>query len=712
MSTFSKRQGNLIVLVVNFVIIASIFILFVSYMNVYHNKLHEQNIQAIRNTNRAAAQISSELSARQEMKLSNVLSYITANELSVNEIMKFVNDFNADSSVTFHLISSDYSAYVLKSNEDGTFPVISYSNNDYKKIQEIVDNAETNSKTIPFTVEFSDPYTGSRSYGRYVYVAADDSGVNQLFTLLAVFKSADFADHINLDGGFERTSSVLINEDGSYALRNSDFKSENFYKYIYAYNNLTLDELKELKNWTKKGEDTVLYYKDSLGEDTVFVYSAVSGTNWFCITAVPLDSFHNVNVDVLLAIILVALLVFLAVIDCLYLFSLNRKLKTSAVAANAANEAKTDFLSRMSHDIRTPINVINGMTELALLEKNPANTEEYLYNIHSSGTFLLGLVNDILDMNKVESGKMELHPKPYLYSDFDKYMNAVIRPLCDEKNICFTDSINTTEYTLVLDSLRFNQIIFNLLSNAVKFTSEGGRVNIDSVIQPLSDTEASLNITVSDNGSGMSEEFQRVVFEKFSQEERNLINNKASTGLGLSIVKRLIELMNGTITLESSIGVGTKFFIHLECEYTKNNSVEVQPPVPLGNLVGKRILLCEDHPLNTKIIVRMLSFKSVNVETAENGQVGLEMFSASPEGYYDAILMDIRMPIMDGLEATKAIRALSDRKDAKDVPIIALTANAYDTDIDNCIKAGMNAHLAKPIELDFLCETLSKFVNK
>lgn len=435
--------------------------------------------------------------------------------------------------------------------------------------------------------------------------------------------------------------------------------------------------------------------------------------NWYCISAVPLKSFHNSSPDITYMGLLAFLLGMIMVLDFLYLYSLNHRLKISVTQANAASVAKTDFLSRMSHDIRTPINVISGTVELALLEKNPEQTVEYLENIQSSGKFLLGLVNDVLDMNKVESGNMELHLEPYSSREFMTYINAVIRPLCEEKKIHFiAEGGNIGALVVMLDPLRFNQIFFNLLSNAVKFTPENGHIRITGNKTELLDGRVQLDVTVSDDGMGMSEEFQKTMFDMFSQENRTKCLNGAGSGLGLAIVKKLIDLMGGTIRVKSALGEGTTFYIQIVSQKGEQKEKTPEEELTPGSLGGKRILLCEDHPINAKIIVKMMDIQGVSVEVAENGQIGVEKFETSTEGYYDAILMDIRMPIMNGIEATRAIRSLRVRKDARKIPIIALTANAYDTDVSACIEAGMNEHMAKPVEMNTLYQTLLQLINK
>jgi signal transduction histidine kinase/CheY-like chemotaxis protein len=385
----------------------------------------------------------------------------------------------------------------------------------------------------------------------------------------------------------------------------------------------------------------------------------------------------------------------------------------------AANKAKSDFLSRMSHDIRTPLNGIIGMTYLTKTEKNPEKIQENLQKIDTSSKFLLGLINDVLDMSKAESGKIELHPEPYPTQEFLSYIDAVIKPLTQERNQTFLcDNEMPEDVIPVFDKLRINQIFFNLLSNAVKYTPEGGKIEFYVRTKYLSEQEISIHAEVKDNGIGISEEFQKIIFDPFSQEGRNDVSLQRGTGLGMAITKQLVTLMHGTISVKSTLGKGSTFTVDLPVEYVHQEDVYKALPVKQGSidkmdelLAGKHVLLCEDHPLNQEIARALLEQKKMIVTTAEDGKIGAERFRDSIPNYYDVILMDIRMPIMDGYEATKAIRSMH-RIDAETVPIIAMTADAFADDVQKCLHSGMNSHLAKPIEPEVLYQTLCSAIEK
>jgi signal transduction histidine kinase/ActR/RegA family two-component response regulator len=387
------------------------------------------------------------------------------------------------------------------------------------------------------------------------------------------------------------------------------------------------------------------------------------------------------------------------------------QLAQALAAARQANRAKSDFLSRMSHDMRTPLNGIIGMTYLAQGLANPAGTRDCLDKITVSSKFLLGLINDVLDMAKAESGKMELHPEPYDLGQFLAYLEAVIKPLCAEKGIKLVFDLQPVKTRVpVLDKLRFNQLCFNLLSNAVKYTPEGGTVTLRIRDKMVTESRFALRMEISDTGIGMSEEFQKTMFEPFTQENRNDVSQTRGTGLGLAIVKKIVDVMQGTMTVRSQPGAGTTFQINFEVDSVPRETVAkvAASAADYADLAGKHVLLCEDHPLNQEIAKALLQKKGLVVETAENGQVGREKFSASAPGYYDAILMDIRMPVLDGYEAAREIRAL-ERPDAKSVPIIAMTAEAFADSIAQAKQAGMNDYLTKPVEPEQLFRVLQKY---
>ena len=374
----------------------------------------------------------------------------------------------------------------------------------------------------------------------------------------------------------------------------------------------------------------------------------------------------------------------------------------------SAFAAKSEFLSRMSHDMRTPMNGIIGLTELTLdAEKLPAEAKQNLLKIDESAKYLLSLINDTLDMNKIENNKIVLHTEPTDVREFYKKIVPIAQISADQKNVKLIVHKSDNELPLLhIDKLRMQQIFFNLVSNAIKFTPEGGSVEITGQIAPCNETQMMGTFTVKDTGIGIDEAFLPKIFEPFEQEHDTTIGNYAGSGLGLAIVKNLVETMQGSITVQSVKGAGAEFTVSIPFEIAHKQHVCANAKNKENTMLqGKRILLCEDHPLNAQIATKLLEKKGILVETAQNGKVAAEMFEKSECGYFDAILMDIRMPVMDGIAATSRIRGMK-RADAKSVPIIAMTANAFDEDMHKSTAAGMNAHLAKPIDTTLLFDTL------
>ena len=377
--------------------------------------------------------------------------------------------------------------------------------------------------------------------------------------------------------------------------------------------------------------------------------------------------------------------------------------------AQEASQAKTDFLSRMSHDIRTPMNGILNLTELALQEPVSEKVHGYLEKTLISSKFLLGLINDILDMSRIESGAMVLNKENLTRAEFLKMVETVINPLMEEKHIHFHSELNPGEYTISVDKLRFNQIFFNLLSNAVKFTPEGGDVWFEVTNLEAENGKLRIRFVVRDNGIGMSDDFQKHLFEPFAQEHSKLSDKTNGTGLGLAIVKSLVDAMGGTITVNSKLGDGTEFSVMLDVDIVSKKDDEA-PSAPLrtaDSMKGMQVLLVEDNEINTYLSKVILENAGCIVTAVANGQEALDAFSESEPYFFGAILMDVRMPVMDGLEATRRIRAL-DRPDAKTVPIVATTADAFDAERQQTLGAGMNYHLSKPFNAQSLYDVLNQ----
>ena len=398
----------------------------------------------------------------------------------------------------------------------------------------------------------------------------------------------------------------------------------------------------------------------------------------------------------------------------------NKKLKkakditTEALqTAENANKAKTDFLSNMSHDIRTPMNAIIGMTSLIRHDAgNKAKVIEYADKIDISSQHLLGIINDVLDMSKIEAGKTVFKYTDFSILDFITELNTIFHSQIDEKNQTLTIIKENIRHEWVNgDQVHLMQIFSNLVSNAVKYTQEGGKIQfLVEECETKSSVYAKYCFLVSDNGMGMSADFKDTIFDAFTRAESSMTNKIQGTGLGMAITKNLVEAMGGTIDVESELGQGSCFEVLIDLRIAEDRFVssaeQAEKDEPAGNVLkGMRFLCAEDNELNAEILMELLKIEGAECTICENGKRVLEAFEQSAPGDYDMILMDVQMPVMNGYEATKAIRR-SSHELAKTIPIIAMTANAFSEDIQHSLAAGMNAHVSKPVEMKVLEKTI------
>ena len=393
------------------------------------------------------------------------------------------------------------------------------------------------------------------------------------------------------------------------------------------------------------------------------------------------------------------------------------ELEKSAEQAKNANEAKTRFLFNMSHDIRTPMNAIVGFS--GLLEKNLQNekkAKEYLGKIQSSSNLLLRIINQVLEMARIESGTAVLQLKAEDMDALFHRVNTVFEEDVRKKNLQYQVVLDVRHHYAVCDETKLQEIMLNIISNAIKYTPEGHSIHVE-IHEAVSENPSKVRYIFSceDTGIGMSEEYLPHIYEEFSREHTTTENKVPGTGLGLPIIKSMIELMGGSIQVESRLGIGTKFTVDLSFDIASKEEVygsqDTIKSSAIHTIKGKRILLVEDNELNAEIAKTVLEDVGALITRAENGQQAVELFKEKPAGTFDAILMDLMMPVMDGYTATRKIRSL-EHSDAKTIPIIAMTANAFQEDAEKCIAVGMNAHLAKPLDIEKMMITICHLVNK
>ena len=384
-------------------------------------------------------------------------------------------------------------------------------------------------------------------------------------------------------------------------------------------------------------------------------------------------------------------------------------------AAERASQAKTDFLSNMSHDIRTPMNAIVGLTTLMENELDqPERLTEHLHKLETSGQLLLGIINDILDMSRIESGKTTLNVEPmHLPQQLDQ-LSTMIRAQTNEKAQTFTVSTHLRHENLLADPTRLNQVLMNILSNAVKYTPRGGHIRFEVEELPRNEHYAKYQFTVQDDGIGMSEAYQKTLFDPFTREERSGTNKVQGTGLGMAITKSIVDLMGGSISVESATGKGTRFEVVLEfpidaeADHAQKLQALPEEEETVSPLSGMKFLCAEDNAINAEILEMLLEANGASCTICSNGQEIVDAFANVKPGEYDMVLMDVQMPVMDGLEATRRIRN-GENPLGRIIPILAMTANAFLEDMQKSKEAGMDAHLSKPVDIAALEQTVKRF---
>lgn len=534
-------------------------------------------------------------------------------------------------------------------------------------------------------------------------------------TLVLAVPADRYRENLAISLFDNRGASYIIRKDGSVMIRPLEAQSA-----IVGYNLFSglrrigapeedVDAL--IKGLEQGGSESRLFVIE--GEEWLIGYSSLNTRN-AVVVAVPLAITAAMTYDGMVNSILMtgALIITAALIGLLfifYFFSINRQRQRELMAV----EAKSDFLSKMSHDMRTPLNTIVGLQTLALDCDELPIAKDYLRQSATATDYLLGIINDVLDMNRIESGKMAIVSAPLDMNLLIEEVAGIVSGLASSKDVVMqVRPERPFETYLMGDAVHIKQILVNLLSNSIKFTRPGGRVTLAVSYVVQEDDKDAITFIVSDTGVGMSQSFLARAFLPFEQELSSYTQQYAGSGLGLAIVSSLVSLMNGTIDAQSREGFGTTFTLCLTLP-RGGKLAPVRKSVPQGMpaFPGKRVLLVEDNEINRTIAATLLKKRfELESDVAENGMRAIEVFRESEPGTYSLILMDVKMPVMDGLEATRRIRALP-HPDARTIPIIALSANAFEEDVSLSIRAGMNAHLSKPLDLQAMAAALRKYIK-
>ena len=649
---------------------------------------------------------------------------------TVNALTQFMGEQGelADlESIQSNIIAVDSNgAYYDKKGKQGLVPEREYLMSDPERVSYVSNSLTYNETRMVFLQRLEKPLTlrdGEKTVTlRYYGISQNMEELNPYFECSA----------------YSGNSSVYVVDEAGLKLFSSSSSSGDL---LQGYNVFaTLSNMDYLHDTTFEAardelEQNQLAYSNALLGDTEIYYAMYKMDNaaWTLIFLVPsayvaTNTVELVNVTIRLVMIFAVVLVIVSACAIFWLLRTQQKTTLETERRNnakleklnaqllSASKAKSDFLSNMSHDIRTPMNAIVGI--VGLLEHEGGLTEKqhnYIQKIQLSSRHLLSLINDVLDMSKIESNEVRLSQEPIHLAEQVSQVDSIMRPQTEDHDQNFLVRMEGIEHDyLIGDAVRLRQIIINLLSNAVKYTPDGGTIRFELTERPGPDgAHTLLCLTVTDTGYGMAPEFVARIFEPFTRAENSVTNKVQGTGLGMAITKNIVDLMGGTITVESELDKGTCFQVTLplridtETEYeAREHGAQPEAEEESGSVLqGKRFLCAEDNSLNAEILDAILEMNDASCTIYPNGKKLLEAFADVKPGDYDAILMDVQMPVMNGLEATRAIRAGANPL-GKTIPIIAMTANAFSSDVQACLDAGMDAHLAKPIDVAALERTL------
>ena len=697
--------------IVNILIMILIVVFVIIYTNIDHSNVYKNQIEMFESTAIRMNNMTENYLKSEQDICDNWANYINSKQLSMDEALEFTAVSKKSVSASVHIIYKDTLKGIstspsIKDNNDYTvsYKEISLFNN--------LDWISDKTDSINVSRAYTNPINALQSMAFCRSVKLVEAGVEKDAYLLRVIPVSIITDKWQLtQEGVDNIELSLIDTSGNYIIRDTAYKNSNFFEFYKSYNSINSKELDDLKNKIINNSG-IIEMNNSVGKKCIVAHTPVETVGgWVLLSYIENDKLAVNNDNFILVGVVSIGLLMLFIIDLIYLRHFYIKLKYLSKQAEMANKSKTDFLSTMSHDIRTPMNAIVGLT--ALTEKNIDNKElvkEYNRKISLASNHLLTLINDILDISKVESGKIFLNPISFSIIELIDNLVNITEPMIKNKNIDFKLNLNDINHEyLFADKLRLNQIFMNILSNAIKYTEFGGSVCVDLIEEEIDNSDyVKLIYIVKDTGIGMSKEFMEKMYDPFIRETDSRINRIEGTGLGLAITKKMVDLMEGTIECESKEGVGTTFKISLDIkkDLEKDNKEVNDLSNDYSIIADMNILIAEDNDINYEIISEMLKMYNINTFRAIDGQECLDIIKKSREKEYDLIFMDIQMPKKNGLEVTKEIRLLDNW--AKDIPIIAMTADAFSENINECLSVGMNGHIAKPIDINIVLNEIRK----
>lgn len=655
--------------------------------------------------------------------VNNWSHYISTQHMTEDEALQFISTLNTQQDRVAHIVDmDDFSARtsLARDNGDWIHCYEKWAKSDtpadaalLQKMREIF-RADQNDMRVLGKYRVGETQQTVVSVGARVTLRQTD-GSDKDYLLLRLIPVEYLQKSWVFPTEYPTAQIGLITREGEYVIQSGAMRSRSFLDFIRDYNFADdYSKSDEIAARLANTDSGLMEYKDSKGQDCYFYYSSFGeDTDIDILGFVPVADIEVETIDWTIIRLICGTLLLLVFIDGMHILSINRQLHHTAELAEKANAAKTQFLSSMSHDIRTPMNAVIGMTEIAKQHLNePAYVKDCLDKVSLAGNHLLTLINDILDISKIESGRMTLDPVPFSLRESVDEMVAIVRQTAAENQLGFAVQIHdVTQDIIVADPLRLRQIVLNLLGNAVKYTEPGGHVRFDvsEKAVPGRPDRTRLQFIIADDGIGMSEEFQKTMYTSFSRATDSRINKIQGSGLGLAIARQMTELMGGEIQCESALGRGTTFRVVFELPTASALPMQPAPRTEAdgtpGELAGMRVLAAEDNDLNWEIIHTMLEEYGIVSDRAENGQICLDILHDAAAPHYDIVLMDVQMPVMDGREATRRLRADPDPA-LRDLPIAAMTADAFAEDVAACREAGMDAHIAKPVDIKQVLRTL------
>lgn len=755
-----NRAGKYILFISNlFLIIAAVLSAIV-----YARKSRADSIQIqleiFESTVESLKQVSQTYLFTEKGYVNNWAAYIQSQNMTMDEALEFIRTINTQQDRYAHIVDmDDFSARstVVKNGNSWVHcyelaaQISTKSNEEMTRKMRMMFEADDDEVYILGKYRSTEIRQMVISVGTHVTINIGD-GQKKDYLLLRLIP-VDYLKNAWVFPSEYTTAEIgIIVKDGGYIIQSASMQSRNFLEFIRSYNfEDDYNQMNILGEQLQTTNNGLLRYKNSKGEDCYWYYSRFEQNDEIDILGyIPVASIESVNMNWNIVFIICGALVCLMVLDGAFILRMNRKLQRTAELAERASQAKTDFLSTMSHDIRTPMNAVIGMTDIAKRHLDePEYVNECLDKVSMAGNHLVMLINDILDISKVESGKMMLVNQTFSLKESVDEISSIANARAEEKHISFEVHMHEIiKDTLSADQLRLNQILLNLLTNAIKYTGEGGHVVLDISEMAVKEQKHRVRMIcrVIDNGIGMSDEFQKTMYTSFTRVQDSRINKIQGTGLGLTITKQLVDLMGGTIQCQSHVGQGTVFTVWLDVDvvdikdfenidnYMMNDSENDTNIVVDANIIDKNtgnnsgnkkqdnvsdvgefdnmhVLIAEDNDLNWEIIQVQLNELGIICDRVENGQECIDRLIEQPVGYYDMVLMDIQMPVMNGREATMRIRA-HEFEPVRTIPIIAMTADAFAEDIKACQDAGMDGHIAKPVNMKQVVNILRQIRQK